>query len=29
VTVTNGAETKEMKYKKAELLIASGWRLVP
>ena len=29
VTVTNGAETKEMKYKKAEPLIASGWKLVP
>ncbi len=29
VTITNGTETKEMKYKKAEPLIASGdWRLV-
>lgn len=29
VTVTNGTETKEMKYKKAEALIQSGdWRLV-
>lgn len=28
VTITNGAETKEMKYKKAEPLIASGdWKL--
>nr|MBP7770875.1 preprotein translocase subunit SecA [Candidatus Paceibacterota bacterium] len=29
VTITNGTETQEMKYKKAEPLIASGeWRLV-
>ncbi len=29
VTVTNGTETKEMKYKKAEALLASGeWKLV-
>lgn len=29
VTVTNGTETKEMKYKKAEPLIASGeWKIV-
>jgi preprotein translocase subunit SecA len=28
VTITNGTETKELKYKKAELLIASGeWKL--
>ncbi|MDO8514670.1 MAG: preprotein translocase subunit SecA [bacterium] len=30
VTITNGAETREMKYKKAEVLLASGeWRVVP
>ena len=29
VTITNGTETKEMKYKKAEALIASGeWKVV-
>jgi hypothetical protein len=29
VTITNGTETKEMKYKKAESLIESGeWRVV-
>lgn len=28
VTVTNGSETKTMKYKKAEVLLAQGWRLV-
>ena len=29
VTVTDGTETKELKYKKAEPLIASGaWKLV-
>ena len=29
VTITNGTETKELKYKKAEPLIESGeWRLV-
>ena len=28
VTITNGSETKEMKYKKAEPLLASGWELV-
>lgn len=30
VTVTNGADTQELKYKKAEALIESGeWKLVP
>lgn len=28
VTVTNGTETKELKYKKAESLLESGWTLV-
>jgi hypothetical protein len=28
VTITNGAETQEMKYKKAEPLLAQGWRIV-
>lgn len=28
VTITNGTETKEMKFKKAEKLLQSGWRLV-
>ena len=29
VTITNGAETKEMKYKKAEQLLATGeWKIV-
>lgn len=28
VRVTNGTETKEMKYKKAEELLAKGWRVV-
>lgn len=28
VTVTDGTETKEMKYKKAEPLIAQGWKVV-
>lgn len=28
VKVTNGTETKEMKYKKAEALIAEGWTIV-
>jgi preprotein translocase subunit SecA len=28
VTITNGTETKELKYKKAEDLIASGWTIV-
>ena len=29
VTITNGTETREMKYKKAEpLLAAGGWRVV-
>ena len=28
VVVTNGSETKEMKYKKAEKLIEDGWQLV-
>jgi preprotein translocase subunit SecA len=28
VTVTNGEETKEMKYKKAEPLLSSGWNIV-
>jgi len=28
VTITNGSETKEMKYKKAEPLLAQGWRIV-
>jgi len=27
VTVTNGSETKQLKYKKAEALLASGWKL--
>ncbi|NBD74423.1 preprotein translocase subunit SecA [Patescibacteria group bacterium] len=27
VTITNGSETKTLKYKKAEPLIASGWRI--
>ena len=29
VTITNGEETQTLKYKKAEPLLASGWRLVP
>jgi preprotein translocase subunit SecA len=28
VTVTNGSETKELKYKKAEALLQSGWTVV-
>lgn len=28
VTITNGKETKEMKYKKAEALLAQGWKIV-
>jgi preprotein translocase subunit SecA len=28
VTVTNGTETKQMKYKKAEVLLGQGWRLI-
>lgn len=28
VTITNGTETKEMKYKKAEALLAEGWEVV-
>ncbi len=28
VTITNGTETKEMKFKKAEQLLADGWRIV-
>ena len=28
VTITNGSETKELKYKKAEPLLSSGWQLV-
>lgn len=28
VTVTNGSETKELKYKKAEPLLSEGWTLV-
>ena len=28
VTITNGTETKEMKFKKAEELLKQGWRLV-
>ena len=28
VTITNGSETREMKYKKAEQLLAEGWRIV-
>lgn len=28
VTVTNGTETKEMKFKKAEPLLATGWQMV-
>lgn len=28
VTVTNGTETKELKYKKAEELFRAGWRIV-
>ena len=28
VTITNGTETKELKFKKAEPLIANGWQLV-
>jgi preprotein translocase subunit SecA len=29
VVITNGAERKELKYKKAEALLAQGWRIVP
>ncbi|OGJ60194.1 preprotein translocase subunit SecA [Candidatus Peribacteria bacterium RIFCSPHIGHO2_01_FULL_51_9] len=28
VTITNGTETREMKYKKAESLLKQGWRIV-
>ncbi|TSC61876.1 MAG: hypothetical protein Athens041674_637, partial [Parcubacteria group bacterium Athens0416_74] len=28
VIISNGAETKEMKYKKAEQLLSEGWRIV-
>jgi hypothetical protein len=28
VKVTNGAEVREMKFKKAEELLAQGWRLI-
>lgn len=28
VTITNGEETREMKYKKAEPLLTQGWRIV-
>jgi preprotein translocase subunit SecA len=28
VTVTNGSETREMKYKKAEALLQEGWEIV-
>jgi preprotein translocase subunit SecA len=28
VTITNGSETREMKYKKAEQLLNEGWRVV-
>jgi preprotein translocase subunit SecA len=28
VTITNGSERKEMKFKKAESLLAAGWRIV-
>lgn len=28
ITITNGTETKEMKYKKAEPMLASGWKIV-
>ena len=28
VSITNGTETRELKYKKAELLLADGWTLV-
>jgi preprotein translocase subunit SecA len=28
VTITNGVETKEVKYKKAEELLKSGWKIV-
>ncbi len=28
ITITNGTETREIKYKKAEPLLASGWRIV-
>jgi preprotein translocase subunit SecA len=28
VTITNGSETKELKFKKAEPLLAEGWQLV-
>ncbi len=28
VTITNGEETKELKYKKAEALLAEGWTIV-
>lgn len=28
VTVTNGTETKQMKYKKAEELLLKGWRII-
>lgn len=29
VTITNGTETKEMKFKKAEELLKQGWSIVP
>ena len=28
VTISNGSETKVLKYKKAESLIAEGWNIV-
>jgi len=28
VVITNGKEQKEMKYKKAEPLLATGWRII-
>lgn len=28
VTITNGTETKELKYKKAETLLSQGWQIV-
>jgi preprotein translocase subunit SecA len=28
VTITNGTETREIKFKKAEALLASGWRIL-
>jgi preprotein translocase subunit SecA len=29
VKITNGSESREMKYKKAEPLLKQGWRIVP